>query len=285
MRRLATATAALAALLTLGGFAGALHPAADTLALARPVFAVLALTGALVAPRRSWRLGFAALGIAALATLAPALRPQPAGGDIRIYSKNLWAPNDDPARVVSDIEAAGVDAVFLQEVSRWNDTVLGLLAPQFPHQKFCRFSGWGGVAVASRLPFDGDGLCSREQGLAAAPVRIAGDRVWLASVHIPWHWPVESVSNENAVLAVLDRLDAPAVVAGDFNSFPWTSRVRRIAAARDNRPAGPVRPTLFVRHLPLPIDMAFAPGGGRLERRPQLGSDHYGIVADLALTR
>ena len=275
--------AALAGLLVFAGFLGGLHRAADTLALARPVFGLVALGGVFVAPGWRWRLGFVSVALAALATVGPALLSQPAGGDIRIYSKNLWAPNSDPSAIVADIETAHVDAVFLQEVSRWNSHVLDLLENTFPHQKYCRFSGWGGVAVASRLPFDGPPRCSDKQAMAAAPVRVDGKRIWLVSAHIPWPWPSDSAENEAAAAAVLSGLDAPAVIAGDFNSFPWTRRVRRIAAESGTSPAGPVRPTLFIRHVPLPIDMAFAPGGGALDRRPQLGSDHFGIVADLAL--
>ncbi|HCQ67606.1 MAG TPA: hypothetical protein DIU07_21790 [Rhodobacteraceae bacterium] len=283
MRKPALVVVGLASLLTLAGFGGALHRAADTLALARPLFGLIALAGFVAASRTSWRIGFAAVGLAALASVGPQLLPQSAGGDLRVYSKNLWAGNRDPAALVADIEAAAVDAVFLQEVSDRNVLALDLLRASFPHQHLCRFQWATRIAVLSRLPFDGTPTCSKQFAMAAAPVRVEGDRVWLVSTHLPWPWPYDNAENETAAETLLESLDAPAVIAGDFNAFPWTWRVRRLATASNTRAAGPVRPTLFLRQVPLPIDLAFAPGGGSLERRPQLGSDHFGIVADLAL--
>lgn len=285
MRRIAIFIAGLAAILVVAGFAGHLARAADTVALARPVFAPLVLLGVLAARRTAWRAGFAALGLGALASVGLPFLPQPAGGDLRVYQKNLWVGNRDPAPLARDIEAAGVDAAFLQEVSNRNARILDLLADSFPHQHLCRFAGWNGIALVSRRPFTGDPQCSEEFSLAAAPIEIDGTRVWLVSAHLPWPWPYENAENEIAADSLLRSLDAPAVVAGDFNTFPWTNRVRRVAEASNNRAAGPARPTFYISRIPFPIDMAFAPGGGTLERRPRFGSDHHGIVADLSLKR
>ena len=275
--------AVLAALLVVAGFAGALHRAADTLALGRPVFGAVALGGVLVARALPWRIGFAAVGLVALASVTAPLLPQSAGGDVRIYSKNLWAGNHDPSALVADIVAADVDAVFLQEVSDRNAVVLDLLKGSFPHQNLCRFSGWSGIALASREPFAGDPRCSSAFALAAAPIQLQETRVWLVSAHYPWPWPYDNAENELAAEMLLKGLDGAAVIAGDFNGFPWIRRVQRVAAVTGTRAAGPVRPTFFLSWIPFPIDMAFAPGGGALDRRPLLGSDHFGIVADLAL--
>ncbi|MCB1338026.1 MAG: endonuclease/exonuclease/phosphatase family protein [Maritimibacter sp.] len=283
MRRLVLLVAGLAALLVLAGFAGAVSRAADTLALARPALAPLALLGAFAARPAPWRAAYAAIGLGALATMGLALNVPPVEGDIRIYQKNLWAGNRDTTPLAADIEAADVDAAFFQEVSDRNDTILDQLEAGFPHQHLCRFPGWNGIALVSRHPFAGDPLCSEAFALAAAPIVIGGTRVWLVSAHLPWPWPYDNAENEAAAEELLAGLDAPAVVAGDLNSFPWTSRVRRIAAASNSRPAGPVRPTFRLGPIPFPIDMAFAPGGGSLERRPRFGSDHHGIVADLSL--
>ncbi|MEP3629115.1 MAG: hypothetical protein ABJN04_03840 [Hyphomicrobiales bacterium] len=40
---------------------------------------------------------------------------------------------------------------------------------------------------------------------------------------------------------------------------------------------------VFVARKPLPIDLAFSPSGGSTQKRPLLGSDHSGLVADLGL--
>jgi hypothetical protein len=61
--------------------------------------------------------------------------------------------------------------------------------------------------------------------------------------------------------------------------------VRQIAAALRVVPAGPSNGTFmgFAPVLHLPIDHAFSPAGGRLDLRPALGSDHYGLLARLGL--
>ena len=78
-------------------------------------------------------------------------------------------------------------------------------------------------------------------------------------------------------------LDGKVVVAGDFNIFPWTSRVERITAITKTKVAGPARFTLTYLNIPLPIDFVLSQNGGSIEKRPLLGSDHAGLVADLAL--
>lgn len=285
LRLFILSVATVAALLVLAGYAGTLHRAADTVALGRPVFALGALAGIVTARRRILRAGFAAVGLVALLSVAIPLVPQRPGGDLRVYSKNLLASNGDLAPLVADIAAQQVDAVFLQELSERNAPILDMLAAEFPHQHLCRYSGWSGIAIASRLPFDGPAECSAGRALATAPVSLDGRKLWLVSAHIPWPWPYENAWAERAAQDLLADLDAPAVIAGDFNAFPWTGRVQRLARASGTRLAGPVRPTYHLRILPFPIDHALAPGGGRIERRPRLGSDHFGIVADLSLGR
>ena len=110
--------------------------------------------------------------------------------------------------------------------------------------------------------------------------------VWLASVHIPWHWPINSRVNELEAEQMLKALDGPIVMAGDFNSVPWTRRVSRLKTLSRTRMAGPAFLTL--RHgrlpLPLPIDFVFSPGGGEVELRPLFGSDHHGLLATVKLS-
>lgn len=264
------------------GFLGWWWPAGDSLALVRPVFAVLCLVGVFILRPRWLR---AVAGVAAMAgavTILPVFAAQSASGDLRLYAKNLWWANATIADVAADILAADVDVVMLQEVSERNVAVLDLLAGDFPYQHICRYSRWSDIAVLSRTAFAGAPRCSERRAIALAPLDVAGQTVWAASVHIPWPWPYESAGHETEAAMMLQALDAPVVVAGDFNSFPWTARVQRIAVAADIRLAGPAKKTLTLWHLPMMIDHVLAPQGGQIERRPLLGSDHHGVVADVA---
>ena len=172
---------------------------------------------------------------------------------------------------------------MLQEVSDTNRYMLDLLCKEFPHQHLCRFSNWSGIAILSKQKPISQPQCTTSRALAAVHVLKKGQPLWLVSAHIPWPWPWDSEKNEAAAEDLLRRLDGKIVLAGDFNIFPWTSRVQRITAITNTKSTGPVRPTLIYRHLPLPIDLVLSPKGGSVERRPLLGSDHAGLVADIKL--
>lgn len=276
----------LSALLLAYGLLPPLHPSVNTASLLRPGFAVLCLFGAFAAWRRPAAIGLAAAGVAGLAASIGPFLPQPPGDDLRVYAKNVRYRNAQLPALAADIVAADVDLVLLQEVSERNDPLLLMLAESHPHLHLCRFSGWSGIAVLSRHPFDGPGVCSRHRAVAAVPIVVDGARVWAASIHIPWPWPTARGTGERGEAAaheVVAALDGPVVMGGDFNAAPYAVRVRSLARAADIRLAGPARVTYRLRGAPLSIDAILAPGGGRVTARPRFGSDHFGLVADLSL--
>lgn len=273
----------IAALFAVVGFLGPLHRAADSFSIGRPVFGIACLLGVILGWSLWDRTVFAAIAALALISTAISFLPQRPGGDIRVYSKNLWFANAQVQAVVADIKAADVDVVMLQEVSDRNNSILGLLKSSFPHQHLCRFSGRIGIAVVSKHPFDGHPVCSSQRAMLAVPIDLEGQQVWAVSVHIPWPWPHDSVENELAAHDVLSTLEGLVVIAGDFINVPWSDRVKSIAAMTGTKLTGPTRPTFYLRGVALPIDFALAPGGGAVEMRPLLGSRHAGVVADLGL--
>lgn len=254
-----------------------------------PLGVAAGAAGAALARSRAVRATYAVVAIVLAVALLPALRPAPPAADgprLRVYAKNLLASNGDTAGLADDILAADVDVALLQEVSDRNRTVLMRLRRAMPHQHLCRFSSWSAIAIASRHPFDGPASCSVHRAVAAAPLRLPAGRVWVASVHLPWPWPLDSAANDAAALELLARIAAdgrPIVLGGDFNVLPWSPRFQRIARLTGTRPAGPPRCTYRAAGLPLPIDAVLAPGGGRTSVRPHLGSDHLGLVATVAL--
>jgi endonuclease/exonuclease/phosphatase (EEP) superfamily protein YafD len=276
--------AVIAATVTVFGFLGSFNRAADSLSLLRPICGAVALLGIFTARSTRMRIVFAALSVGALFTVGHNYAPQSAGNDIRIYSKNLWYENTQIKALAVDILQAQVDAVFLQEVSDKNASILAEIRKDFPYQHLCRFSPRNGIAIASRIPFIGPQRCSTYRGAAAAMVTIDQRDIWLVSTHVPWPWPLDSATNDQAVLDLLNTLDGPKVIVGDFNIFPWSYRIQKIAQVTDTHLAGPTQATFSVNRIPLPIDHALAPGGGQIATRPLLGSDHLGILADLSLT-
>jgi endonuclease/exonuclease/phosphatase (EEP) superfamily protein YafD len=263
---------------------GALHPAGDSLAVVRPVLIALALLLGVGEVLAGWR---RAGGLAALLALAFAVplvaeafraAPAPVSPALRVYAKNLWAGNRDTGSLVADILASGADIVLLQEVSDTNRDVLARLAVSHPHQHLCRYSGWSGIALASRWPLE-DRRCTPARAAAAARVAAPFGPVWAVSVHLPWPWPYEQAERAEQVSDLVAGLAGEIVIGGDFNMTPWGHAPARIAVAAGARRLGPLIATFRLNGYPLALDHILTTGTGRVEARPRLGSDHLGVLA------
>lgn len=278
-------TCVLACLLVLLSFAGGLHRAFDTLGLGLPIYLGVLL---LLLPF-FWR----RRGVATVLTMflvvggARVVGVFLAGDDVedglRLYSKNLLAVNDHWQGIATDVLEQDVDVVLLQEISVYNQEILTALEATFPHQHVCPFSNWSAMAVLSRVDFADTPICSSRRAMAAAPLQFGEEVAWFVSVHIPWHWPRGDARHEEAARALLDALEGPVVLAGDFNSFPWTHRVVDLMRRAGSQHVGPTRATYWIRGVPLFLDHVAVPSGwaGELTYRPFLGADHLGVVAEV----
>lgn len=278
----------LGILLLLGGGMGGLHPAGDSLGVFRMPGAagvgLLALAALASGAQRLGALGLVMALLAAGPAGLEALSSTPARGDLRLYQKNLLFRNADLKALAADIRAAAPDAVTLQEVSGANKVLLADLAGSLPHQLWCPFASVGGTAVASRLPPVPDRtLCA--PGLAAMQVQASAGRVWIVSIHLHWPWPHRQPEQVAELLPLIEGLEGPVVIGGDFNMVARSATLRRFARTARARLARPERGTYlgFAPLLRLPIDHVLSPGGGQIEVRPALGSDHLGLVASLSL--
>ncbi|MEO1639445.1 MAG: endonuclease/exonuclease/phosphatase family protein [Pseudomonadota bacterium] len=271
------------ALAVFAGFAGGLHPAFDTLALARPALALLCLLALVLPMGRHRRLSLALAAIVGLGSTIPLMLGGGADGNLRVYSKNLWFANASVDAVAADIRDSGADLVLLQEVSSRNRMLLAAVSEVYPHQHVCQFSGWSGLAVLARVPIM-ETDCTARRGAAAALIASDAGPVWAVSVHLAWPFPYSNAQTGDAVSDLVAGLEGPVVLGGDFNIFPWAGSVRQIQSAADLQVARPVRPTFDSRGVPLLLDHVHAPGGGTASYRPLLGSDHLGVLADVWVT-
>ena len=271
-------------LAVLFGFAGGLHPAFDSLSLLRLPL-VLSCLLVLVFPMGiRLRLMLAATVMLGAGTTVPMFFGAQNADDLRVYSKNMWFANKELEALAADIRESGADVVTLQEVSRANRAMLSALRDTYPHQHLCSFSGWSGIAVLSRDPIL-QTACSDKRAVAAAQVQSRQGPVWIASVHLSWPFPYANATSAASGTELLERLDGPVVMAGDFNIFPWANSVQGLQQAADLQVAQPVRPTFDLRGVPLLLDHVHAPGGGSARYRGLIGSDHLGVLADVSLTR
>ncbi len=284
-------TAVVKALLVLsivtlaGGYLGWLHPLGDSLAVARGHVSAAVFILAILAAYRGMRMAaFGAILLSLLTGTSVVLAfiwPGPPG-IFPLYQKNMLYRNDDLAALEADIRASEALALTLQEVSPQNEVLLVALQDVMPQQLHCKTGRRGGMAVASRLPMvPGSERCA--SGAAAFQVIYDDEPVWIVSVHLHWPWPYGQAEQIDELRPFLAALDGPVLMAGDFNMVRWAVGVRQLAAEARVHPAGPTRGTFtgFGPLLPLPIDHAFAPSGGRITLRPGLGSDHLGLLAYL----
>jgi len=286
MKRLARlagiALLALSALGLVAGYGGALHPAGDSLALLRlPLALICALLAlALRWPRRLvWPVG--AVALASLVGLAMTKLPQPEGEGIVIQHRNLWVWNPVSDEMEAELRDSGADVVTLSEVAPRNEALLARLGDLYPYQHYC--PGRWGQAVLSRFPGTGNTLCSEGRGIAAMQVDGPEGPFWVAGIHLHWPWPHEQADQVEDLMPYLEQMEGPVIVGGDFNMVPWSHAVRRIARATRTARVGPLFPTIYPGGIPLPIDYILAPGPGTAWRRPQVGSDHFGVQARVSL--
>jgi endonuclease/exonuclease/phosphatase (EEP) superfamily protein YafD len=300
----------LAWLMALGALAAALlaqggrvSQRLDVLTHFAPVYVilgVLALALATLAPRggRVPLLATALVAVAASAALmAPELLtrdadgPAPAGpGRLKLVQFNAWGGNRTPQRAAEWIADQEPDIVVLEEPGKVRDL---LIARGF--HATCK--GCGVIVLSRTAPI---AERPREDGtryLASATYeRPEGDFI-VVGVHR--FWPVRFARDRaqtaalKAYLATLPK--QRLILAGDFNSTPWSFARRRedvdLGLIRRTR-ALPTWPAAKLSHnrLPapfpyLPIDHVYAgPGWAtvKVERGPALGSDHYPVVVTLA---
>jgi endonuclease/exonuclease/phosphatase (EEP) superfamily protein YafD len=281
----------LAVLGLAGGYLGFLHPLGDSLAVGRGIAAAVILVVAVAATFAGLRMAafvsmLLALLTGAQVTLAYTWPGLP--GRYTVYQKNILFRNAELPALDADIRAADPMIVTLQEVLPANQPFLDGLKDLFPHQLLCPGAAVGGPAILTRLtPVKGTEVCG--PGLAAMQV-VAGpvedqDRFWVVSIHLHWPWPYGQADHVDRLLPILDQLQGPAIMAGDFNMVRWASSVTRLAEILGVRPTGPMQGSYvgLSSLFPLPIDHVFATQGGRVTLRPVVGSDHMGLLAGVEL--
>lgn len=285
----AVAAAALAGVVL--GYAGALHPAGDALAVFRLPLAGVA--GAiLLLMRRPGRAVAAGMALVALAVLPRVWAMLPGQGadapDLAIYQKNLLWRLADPMPVAEDIQARAPDIVTLQEVSGRNRAALQALRQSLPFQHLCDDRASGGTAVLSRWP-DVPGSARCGNGLAAVQLETPAGRVWAVSLHLRWPWPYPQAGQLDVVEPVLRAMRGPMVIGGDFNSVAWSHALARVRRASHTRRVGREAVTFALPYggLGVGIDHVLASGArrGAVEVLERLGSDHRGVLARVSVTR
>lgn len=322
LRILAAATAielcvfvGLAAVAGLGGPGGGIL---DLINSAAPMLLAMALLGAFLAQitleAGPFRMACISLALAAavfnLVLLAPdALgfvsepRGPSEGRPYRVVTANLFRDNYVPEHAVATLLGRHADALLLEETDGSAGIALGEIDRAYPNATRCPLAG---LTIWTRGPIldqgcglgtpPGDEKTWGRSFAWASTIGPDGRPIILAVVHLGRPSEASRQVWERAALArAMARFPgARVVLAGDFNTAPWTfGMFRQDQLLRPLRRISRFMPTYpaLIAHNRwdwpwLPIDhvyigSAWRPAG--LSRFRTNGSDHSGLQADLVL--
>ncbi|HEV7274955.1 MAG TPA: endonuclease/exonuclease/phosphatase family protein [Devosiaceae bacterium] len=313
---LGTAGVSLLALLALLGFAS---PVLDLFNHAQ----VFLLGGTLVAFvlvlllfRGRWRSWLAGIGAAGLLASAVTVMPEaissfaprpPLPAEERpvltLMTHNLFGMNYEMERVAALITEEDPDFVVLQEYfPEQSGELHPLLRERYPHYARCRGGKRANLGLYAKLPFEeasDDGSCPDDAYGSQRTARIIGSFVLtdgtpltVMTTHLDWPVPVARQVEQFADLgAAVRAVEGPLVLAGDFNSTPWSYALRgfaeRAGLVRETRNLATFPNRFLIRRmfetLPfLPLDHVFSTGGVAVHEvwaGADTGSDHLPVFA------
>jgi endonuclease/exonuclease/phosphatase (EEP) superfamily protein YafD len=274
-------------------------------------FAPIWLAGALGAFAAAWIfvgytraliLGMSAVGVAAAGALilpellrstGPKAAPD-APDQLKVIQANLWAGNLTLEEEVAWLVAQKPDVLITEESTpRSRDLIVAATGWHVacPRCQVMIFSPMKPISTSTPP------RANSEPPIARATFRRGDGRFTVIGTH--YVWPTLGGRQQAAgrsLAQVLDRFDKQRLIlAGDFNSAPWSFTRRRedVAFGLIRRtkalfswPAGEFTGRRIQAPFPfLAIDHVYAGAGWatvKVERGPRLGSDHYPVVVTLA---
>ena len=188
--------------------------------------------------------GVAASANVMLPEILGGLRTRPAApesGTITVMTHNLFGMNYEMEKVVAAIRAEDPDIIVLQEYFGEQATDLHpLLLADYPFFVRCRGGKRANLGLYSRLPFTqvDDGACpnnaygtTRTAHILAAFQTEDGKPFSVITTHMDWPIPIARQHEQlDALSAVVDKIEGPMILAGDFNSTPWSYALRDFVA-------------------------------------------------------
>jgi endonuclease/exonuclease/phosphatase (EEP) superfamily protein YafD len=285
----------------------------DVLAHFTPIWLALAIAAALLTlptPKSGartttrWMSGLAAgLAILLMAPELWAARPKPApkalGARLKLIQLNSWSGrNTDIEGTLDWLDAQKADVIVLEEVKK---PLREAILRRGGYHVTCEWSSLCGVTILSRVEPIATGtpnLPGHKFPVARATFAAPGGPFTVIGAHYTWPIPPGHQQQQGERLSALiahfqsDRL----IVTGDFNSTPWSFTRRREDRMFDlerrtralfSWPRVMSRGRIVVPFPFLPIDHVYAGQAWRtvsIARGPKLGSDHYPVIAVLALS-
>ena len=227
--------------------------------------------------------------------------PADAQPRIRLMASNVLMHNRDADRLLALVRAHAPDVLIALETDVWWERQLDGLQDTMPHVIRCPLDNLYGMHVYSRLPLlepEIRYLVEDDIPSMHATVVLEGRHIALHALHPRPPSPTEADSSagRDAELVAVGRAahasPVPVIVAGDLNDVAWsrtTPLFRKVSGLLDPR-IGRGMFNTFHAHLPglrWPLDHLFHSRHFTLvgmRRLPDVGSDHFPILVELALS-
>jgi len=227
---------------------------------------------------------------------ASAAAADASGPTIKLLSANVLFENHSATRLLEIVRAESPDAVLLLEYTPEWAQMIGELRTAYPYHVEVPAAHAYGLALFSRYELDGaTAFVLDEKPAIEASVRTPSGPLEVIGVHLfsptsPWRSEMRNRQLDDLAERVA-QVSGPLAVLGDFNITPyspffqdWLARTG-LTDTRRGRAVSPSWPTQLPL-LGIPIDHCAVSHEVRIvahRRLPAFGSDHYPILAELAL--
>lgn len=244
----------------------------------------------------------AALNLAAIGVplTAPATAADgPTSGSLRLLIANVEVGNHRAGAVERLVRRVQPDVVGIVELTPSLASRLERSLPRYRMRRLVPRDDAYGIGIFSRRPLESARIARfpADGGppTVIARVRVAGRPVTVVVTHV--HTPFAGSIHVRHLEALGDArpgLGEHVAICGDFNTVPWSGPFRHLASESgmtdlygDGAWSGYSWPT-WTSVLRVPLDNCLVSNGVAVtghRHGPDIGSDHFPLVVDLALAR
>ncbi|WP_314720463.1 endonuclease/exonuclease/phosphatase family protein [Rahnella variigena] len=221
---------------------------------------------------------------------------------IKIMNSNVLTTNRKAGALIAQIREHQPDILVLLETDQWWEDQMAVLDADYPHSLRCPLDNLYGMHVYSRLPMHS----AKIQFLVADDIPSmhfraelpSGEQVVMHCLHPMPPSPTEadeSTDRDGELVAVghtAAKATYPTIVTGDLNDVAWSRTTRlfmKVSGLLDPRRGRGMFNTFHASYpfLRWPLDHVFHSKDFTLvslQRLGFMGSDHFPILVELALT-
>ena len=210
---------------------------------------------------------------------------------LRLTTHNVLYANTAYTRTLDFLRQNQADVVILMEVAPHWSAALDTLDDLYPYRVSCPARRACGFTLLSRIPLRDAWAGWADDGrtrVVDAVITVRGRALRIVDTHLSTGLSSRQYALQNrqlrSLLARLDDMDTPTILAGDFNMAPWTPRLRRFANQADLAIAPGLDgtwPAMLPLPARIPIDHVMTSAHLLVLDRtvgPDLGSDHRPVT-------